>query len=95
VAVVASGPRIAYEDPNDFLADAWIRWCATPEELEALGPAIQAAAAKAASTDPSLNIAEPEIPLPEPAAPPPEAPRAKPPPPPPPQIDSFFNSVQR
>jgi hypothetical protein len=108
VAVVADVPAINWADPEDFIADAYIRWCATPEELQRLAPQLQSAAAKsaAAMTPPPEN--EPDLPLPpirenpvadlpppapEPAPPPP--PKKKGPPPPPPQIDSFFNSVDR
>ena len=92
VAVVGTSPTIAYEDPSDFLADAWIRWCATPEELQRVATAVQKA-----KTDPglaNLAIPAPDVPPPVPALP--EAKPAKPaPPPPPPQIGSFFNSVAR
>ena len=105
LAVVAAGPAIDWEDPDDFVADAYIRWCATPEELQRLAPQLQSAAAKsAAAMTPTED--EADLPLPpvreDPAAaapaPPAEAappPRKKGPPPPPPQIDSFFNSVDR
>ena len=106
LAVVASGPAIAWEDPDDFVADAWIRWCATPEELQRLGPVLRAAAAASApapapeAADPLLSPPTVEVPLPP--APPPEPDPAPPPPkakakapPPPAQIDSFFNSVQK
>src|SRR3954469_15689526 len=43
VGILGTGPRIAYEDPSDFLADAWIRWCATPEELQKVSATIQKA----------------------------------------------------
>jgi hypothetical protein len=104
LAVVADAPVIDWEDPDDFVADAYIRWCATPEELQRLAPQLQSAAAKtAAAMKPPAD--EPDLPLPpvreDPAATaPPEpapapSPRKKGPPPPPPQIDSFFNSVER
>lgn len=106
LAVVAAGPAINWEDPDDFVADAYIRWCASPEELKRLAPQLQSAAAKSAAemTPPKE---EPDLPLPPvrddagapvppPAAEaPPPPPRKKGPPPPPPQIDSFFNSVDR
>ena len=105
LAVVAAGPAIAWEDPDDFVADAYIRWCASPEELQRLAPQLETAAAKSAA---ALKAAAPEPDLPLPpvredpaaaAAPPETAEPAPPPrrkaPPPPPQIDSFFNSVDR
>ncbi|MBV8686834.1 MAG: hypothetical protein JOZ90_10685 [Alphaproteobacteria bacterium] len=103
LAVVGTTPRIAYEDPNDFLADAWIRWCATPEELQKLAPTLQNAARAAG---PAANEVSAAIPPPidpsvvqvdPPPPPPPDRPVPAPPPAkpaPPPQIDSFFNSVQ-
>ena len=106
IAVIAPGPAIAWEDPDDFVADAWIRWCATPEELERLGPQLQSAAINSAATAVPAN--EPDLPLPPvlegpPAALPTTPPPAEPPAPrparksdaPPPKIDSFFNSVDR
>ncbi|HEY0149005.1 MAG TPA: hypothetical protein VGB70_08360 [Allosphingosinicella sp.] len=101
LAVVASGPTIAWEDPDDFVADAWIRWCATPEELARLGPQLRSAAVNSAATAVPVPE-EPDLPLPpvREEAPAAEAPRAEPAPrpksaAPPPRIDSFFNSVDR
>ena len=106
LAVVASGPAIAWDDPDDFVADAYIRWCASPEELQRLAPQIQSAAVNSAATLPPVEEG-PDLPLPPvredapaAAAPPapaeePTAPRAARKPAPPPQIDSFFNSVDR
>jgi hypothetical protein len=94
VAIVGTSPRVAFEDPSDFLADAYIRWCATPEELRGVAPAIQQA--KADPGPGNLAVPAPEVPLPVPAPAPADAKPAKPvAPPPPPQIGSFFNSVQR
>jgi hypothetical protein len=106
IAVVGAAETIAFEDPDDLLADAWIRWCATPEELQRLAPALQAAAAASAAAQgaepadpqlppPTIEVPAPPAPEPDPAPPPPP-PKARPKvPPPPPQIDSFFNSVQK
>jgi hypothetical protein len=101
VAVVGTGPTIAFDDPSDFLADAWIRWCASPEELQRLAPELKRAAAvpapiaePAPEPDPLAGPAVATEPAPPPAPPPAREP-AKRPPPPPPQIDSFLNSVQR
>jgi hypothetical protein len=96
VAVVATGAAIAYDDPNDIFADAWIRWCATPEELQRLAPQLQKAAdANIADLVPPPDMPVPDVPIPLPQTE--EAPRSVAParPAPPPQIDSFFNSVQR
>jgi len=91
VAVVGTSAKIAYEDPSDFLADAWIRWCATPDELRNVASVVQKA-----KPDALGNLAAP-IPDTPGTALPPAAPEPAPkagPPPPPPQIGSFFNSVQ-
>lgn len=92
VGILGTSPKIAYEDPSDFLADAWIRWCATPEELQKVSATI-----KKTQPDAAANFAAPipDVPGAIPGAPVPDAPPPKPsPPPPPPQIGSFFNSVQ-
>jgi hypothetical protein len=90
VAVIGTSAKIAYDDPNDFLADAWIRWCATPEELKNVAAVIQKAKPDAVLGN--LAAPSPDVPppLPPEMAPPPAPTR----PPPPPQIGSFFNSVQ-
>ncbi|HEY0148885.1 MAG TPA: hypothetical protein VGB70_07755 [Allosphingosinicella sp.] len=100
IALVANGPTINFEDPDDILADGWIRWCATPEELQALAPTLKRAAAGAAAAGPDeVNVSDIPV-LDLPPTPPPAEPHAPPAaakaaPTPPPQIDSFFNSVQR
>jgi hypothetical protein len=92
IAVVAKSPVIAYADPSDFFADAWIRWCATPEELKSVAAAVQKAKPDAVPANLALPLPVPEA---SPGAPP-QTPRAAPAkPPPPPQIGSFFNSVAR
>ncbi|QAY76364.1 hypothetical protein [Sphingosinicella sp. BN140058] len=98
IAVVAATPAIAFEDPSDIFADAWIRWCATPDDLRRLGPVLQ----QAAASNVIETIPNPEIPPPgEPALPPPTPADTQPPPAavaqpaPRPEIDSFFNSVKR
>ena len=108
VALVSDRPTIDFADPDDALADGWIRWCATAEELQALGPTLEAAAAGAAAASPS-EVSATQVPtidaIPiltpsaqpanatQPAEPAPKAKTAEPPPPP--RIDSFFNSVAR
>jgi hypothetical protein len=103
VAVVADGPEIGWDDPDDFVADAWIRWCATPEELERLRPQLERAAAESVNTAATAPDAGPDLPLPpileEAPVPAPAAAQIAQTPrkssPPPPRIDSFFNSVDR
>ena len=107
VALVSDRPTIDFTDPDDALADGWIRWCATAEELQALTPTLQKAAGAAATAPSEVRAMEiptidaiPIAPAPaqppagaEPAAPAPKAKSAEPAPPP--RIDSFFNSVAR
>ena len=105
VALVAASPRIAFEDPADMMADAWVRWCATPEELDRIRPQLQQAARASAANEVTaadpvpFDPAIPDVPVLAPApsdkAPAPTPKAAPATPPPPPQIDSFFNSVQR
>lgn len=99
VAIVAEGATIDYDDAEDAFADAWLRWCATPDELQALSTRLQSAADNAAADNAAMAI--PEVPLPDlptdalPQDPEPAAKAKRTEPPPPPQIDSFFNSVDR
>jgi hypothetical protein len=106
LAVVGTRPQIAWEDPDDFLADAWIRWCATPEELAKLRPKLDDAArapihdsdnvsaAVPPPLDPSILAIDPPPPPPSDSPLPAPKPKPAPPAPPAPRIDSFFNSVQ-
>ena len=99
-AIVGTTPTIAYDDATDPLAEAWLRWCASAEELQAIaermrteGPAKAGALVAPPPIEPiDLEPAQPPVAQQPPAAAPPAA---QTPPPPPPQIDSFFNSVQR
>ena len=95
-AVIGTSPEIKFNDPSDFLADAWIRWCASPDELKLVegqlgqGPAPSMEAP--APTDIPSMPEEPSLPVPRQPAPSRTASAA---PPPPPQIDSFSKSVSR
>jgi hypothetical protein len=40
VAVISATPRIMFDDPADPFPDLYIRWCATPEEMQTIGPVI-------------------------------------------------------
>jgi hypothetical protein len=99
LAVVADTPKLAFDDPADFVADAWIRWCASPEELQKLAPQLHRAASDPSSI-PMSNVdagaagAPPNVPADATptASPPAKAAPAKPPPPA--NVESFFNSVQ-
>jgi hypothetical protein len=110
VAVVAAQPRLDYADPSDFTADAYVRWCATPEELKAIQVEIRRAAADpanlampAAANAAGASVvtaAEPPPPPPTvepvPAPPPAKPPGARSPAPAPAgDIDSFANAVRR
>ena len=100
LAVVGTTPTIVHDDPLDPIGDTWLRWCASPEELQAIAERMRTQPPPTAATleaPPPIEPIDLE-PTPAPAAqqPLPAAPAAKStPPPPPPQIDSFFNSVQR
>ena len=103
MAVVGESAHIAYDDPSDFFADAWIRWCASPEELQNLAAQLERAAKTGGDGD---NEVVASIPTPVPpsqaptpprlAAPSEQPPQARPHgPPPAADIDSFVKSVQR
>jgi hypothetical protein len=104
IALVGSSPQIQFADPSDLLADAYVRWCASPEELTRIGPQLHQAASDPANVSMSqVTTAPPPLP-PAPdagetsaATPPPaaKAAPARPAPPPPQDIDSFMNSVAR
>jgi hypothetical protein len=104
-ALISATPEVGYGDPADPFPDFHIRWCATPEELATVGPAIarrEAAPAEAfneAVPEPApLPPAElpPPLPAPRPveAAPPP-APKAAPPASTGAEEDSFSKAVIR
>ena len=96
-AVIGTSPEIKFNDPSDFLADAWIRWCASPDELKLVEGQIGQGPAPSTEAPPPTDIPtfpeEPSLPLPKQPAPSRTASAA--PPPPPPQIDSFSKSVSR
>jgi hypothetical protein len=92
VAVVSSAPAVSYDDPEDVFPDFYLRWCATPEELQRVGPRLQTA-----SPPPDLNdipdideslFAEGEVPA---AQPPPLATTDEPAA----GLDDFSNAVIR
>jgi hypothetical protein len=85
-AIVGTAPDIKFNDPTDFLADAWVRWCATPEELKQV--AAELAKTPSHSADDIIPAARNgmAVAAPEPAAAEP-APETK--------IDSFAASVRR
>jgi hypothetical protein len=103
VARVATSPRLSFEDPADMFPDFYIRWCASPEELERLEPELRRAIA---ATAPAGG---PALPLPgadgldlggmgaEPPAPPVEPPVGGqgPAAATPTDVDSFYKSVRR
>jgi len=107
IALVAAQPRLNYADPSDFTADAYVRWCATPEEMKTIQAEIRRAAADPANIAmPAANAAAAasavaaEPPAPPPEAAPVSAARPAPPRPSPSaaaagDIDSFANAVRR
>jgi len=94
-AVVGEEPGVRFNDPSDFLADAWIRWCASPEELAQVEAQLRAGPAPDVGTSTDLSGTPPAL-VAEPAAPAPApTPIVRRPPPPAPRIDSFSQSVSR
>ena len=43
VAVISTAPTVSYDDPEDVFPDFYLRWCATPEELQRVRPALESA----------------------------------------------------
>src|SRR5438094_3558386 len=97
VAVIGTSPEVKFNDPSDFLADAWIRWCASPDELKLVEGQIGQGPAPSTEVPAPTDIPNlPEAPsLPIPKQAPPSRTASAAPPPPPPQIDSFSKSVSR
>ncbi len=93
LAVVAATPKLAFDDPADFTADAWIRWCASPEELQKLAPQLRHAQVSPAPIGNDVQAGAEPIP-PEMPGSPTAAKPAPTPKPPPARVDSFFNSVE-
>lgn len=98
VAVISTTAAIGFGDPADIFPDYYIRWCASPDELTRLGPAVRTPLP--APADPGVQADIPDIPMldpPPPAgAPGGPAPKARPPAAPgADKDDSFLNSVVR
>lgn len=102
VAVISAAPRIMFDDPADPFPDLYIRWCATPDEMQTIGPMI----ARSAEVPPPVELPPETIdpvpqgnwgvvpggaPLPPPAPKtietPPASAKEKAPPPPPPVVN--------
>ena len=96
VALVAAAPELKLDDPNDFFADAWIRWCATPQELQTIAPKLRQAATAPPPPPPGQVDAAnpPQLPAAPPSPPVAPPPRRPAPPQPPATIDSFVNAVR-
>jgi hypothetical protein len=101
-AIVSPSARISFDDPADPFPDAYIKYCATPDELKTLAPrltALGSAAATGVQADiPDLPGADLEAANGQtaPAAPPDRAPSAgSAAGSPPNENDSFFNAVAR
>jgi hypothetical protein len=97
VAVVSATAAIGFGDPADIFPDYYIRWCASPEELTRLGPAVRTPLP--APADPGVQADIPDIPTLDPQ-PPAGAPAGPPKARPPAEggvekDDSFLNSVVR
>ena len=77
VAVVSTASRVLFNDALDPFSDFYIRWCASPEELQRIGPEI--AAAPDPLTDPGAAPPPDLVDLVPPQAPAtPEAPAPEP-----------------
>ena len=98
LALVSPTAEINFADRADIFPDLYLRWCASPEELQRLGPRL---AAPAPGNEQSAEPSPPDVLAMPPAAPPPtpEPPRAAPKaaerPPRQPGDDSFMNAVLR
>lgn len=74
VAHVSATPHLSWEAPEDPFPTAYARWCATPQELEAMRAAIAASPAPPAPDEPlpldepADDDAAPVVPPPEPGA---------------------------
>ena len=97
VALVSATAAIGFGDPADIFPDYYIRWCASPEELTRLGPAVRTPLP--ALPEPGVPADIPDVPTLDPAPGGPQgdpAPKARPPAEPgADKDDSFFNSVVR
>lgn len=100
VGVVSTTASVSFDDPSEIFPDFYIRYCASPEELQRLGPGLQ----RALTSGVDSNLAFPEIPdLPDLAGPVPAAnapasqpaPRSEPAAPPPRSTNSFSDAVLR
>lgn len=101
IAIIGTEPKIKFNDASDFIADAWIRWCATPEELAQVEGQISSSPTLEenplnTSDIPDLSEADllPVAPK-QPMGPERRTSLEPPPPPPPAQIDSFSKSISR
>jgi hypothetical protein len=71
VGLISPAAAIGFGDPSDIFPDFYIRWCATPEELQTLGPRVTA--------PPDMNLQTADLPAPaEAELPPPAPPSAEP-----------------
>lgn len=105
VALISATPHLAWDAVEDPFPPAYARWCATPEELEAMRAQIAAAPPPPPAEDPPpADVDMPEEPAPPP--PPRAQPKASPPPPAQPPVTpwsgpsdpndvSFTNAVRR
>ncbi|HEX8217318.1 MAG TPA: hypothetical protein VF577_07625 [Allosphingosinicella sp.] len=106
-ALVSATAHLAWDAPEDPFPTAYARYCATPEELEAMRAAIAASPAPPPPEEPppaeDLPLDE-AIPAPVPVPPPPrprltrppaQPPAARPEPPSDPNDVSFVNAVRR
>lgn len=68
VAIISPTPSLGFRDPNDIFPDLYIRWCATPDELQKIEPELK----RGPLSEDELNAVAGESatpPLPEPSIP--------------------------
>jgi hypothetical protein len=101
-ALISPTPEIGFGDPSDVFPDFYIRWCASPEELERVQPQMTAPADTNAQMPeippPPAGAAQtpaPAPPTPQPSPPARETPKARQPVQRQPGDDSFMNAVLR
>jgi hypothetical protein len=102
LALVSPTPRLAWNEPEDPFPTAYARWCATPEELEALRAQIATSPVPRAPEVPPADLdfgneADPPAPVELPKEAPSPTPRRPAPAEPPsdPNDVSFANAVRR
>lgn len=83
--LISTTPEIMFDDPSDMFPDAYIRWCASPEEMERIAAVVARRGAVPAGGTP-VDVPEPALdpllipPVPAPVVAQADPPAAAPPP---------------